>query len=222
MPNAPTPDPHALAREALALSKKATPPPWYAEDSEDVWQLFAAHRVGGVEIHPWQLAKCPKQDTPFAEYWPKPEDSEFIIRARELLPVLARAVLAAPAPGGEAEERERLAQCRRELPDTSGKELRRFADFLRGDNYSDDTVRRLHDIAAFMDRCAAPAREEEEIAAAWREYDEAVEQARYTNRYVTPATKDAAKQALARVERLRGLLRALLSGTGSTEEATNG
>ena len=87
----PTPDPLALAEEAETLANAATPGPWYVEQNEDVWQLFAANG----ENHPWQLAKCPKRRTPYAEYWPGDSDAALIARARDLVPALASALRAA-------------------------------------------------------------------------------------------------------------------------------
>lgn len=59
--------------ETLALA--ATPGERYVEESEGFWEMYAENRFRGQIFHPRKIAKCPKKDMPFAEYWPQAEDS---------------------------------------------------------------------------------------------------------------------------------------------------
>ena len=81
-----------------------TPGPWYVEESERSWELYARNVLVGIpdmfgnpdtEVHPWKLAKCPKKSTEFAEYWPKDADARFIVSARKLVPELAESLKSA-------------------------------------------------------------------------------------------------------------------------------
>jgi hypothetical protein len=67
------------------IEQAATPGPWEAEDSEACWKLLGAVRP---RVHPLQLIKAPKRDTPYAEYWPHEGDSGFIVAARAAVPAL--------------------------------------------------------------------------------------------------------------------------------------
>lgn len=51
---------------------------WIAEESEDAWELYQVNQ--NAFFHPMKLIKAPKHGTPYAEYWPTPEVSEFIER----------------------------------------------------------------------------------------------------------------------------------------------
>lgn len=64
-------------QQIAARASARTQGRWYAEpDCGDCWVLFA-ERGGGL-MHPFQLAKCPKRDTQYAEYWPNEADTTFI------------------------------------------------------------------------------------------------------------------------------------------------
>jgi hypothetical protein len=81
-----------LAVELAAIREReraATRGPWEGEDDEDCWRLFGATGTG---LHPLQILKAPKHGTPYAEYWPRKNDAEFIAHARSDVPRLLAAV----------------------------------------------------------------------------------------------------------------------------------
>jgi hypothetical protein len=74
--------------ELERLSAAATAPPWYVEEDETVWELYAEN-IPFPEIpppfnraHPWKIAKCPKKSQEFAEYWPNEADAALIVALR--------------------------------------------------------------------------------------------------------------------------------------------
>jgi hypothetical protein len=69
--------------EIRKRAEAASLPPWYAIEHEDMWQLFSES-----DWFHFQIAKCPKFGTNYMEYWPKPEDSDFIANARQDIPDL--------------------------------------------------------------------------------------------------------------------------------------
>lgn len=71
--------------EIGARAEAATPGAWFSEEDEETWQLFAGREE---QSHPYQLAKCAKKNTVYMEYWPKPNDSDFITHARQDIPDL--------------------------------------------------------------------------------------------------------------------------------------
>jgi len=75
----------------LALCNAATPGPWHAQETGDVWQLF-----GGLHGN-MQLVKAPKHGTNYAEYWPEEADAKFIAESREGWPESIRRAIAAEA-----------------------------------------------------------------------------------------------------------------------------
>lgn len=79
----------ARARATNERAGKATPGPWYAEENDACWQLFAEQRLHGQFVHPLQLLKAPKRGTPYAEYWPTANDGALIANAREDVPAMA-------------------------------------------------------------------------------------------------------------------------------------
>lgn len=74
MPNNPSPSLPDDLSELLAIAEAGTPGPWFVEESETMWELYAANGAG----HPLKLAKCPKVDPRIAEYWPEPQDARFM------------------------------------------------------------------------------------------------------------------------------------------------
>lgn len=72
-PNTLTPD---VLRRTAALMRSiagaATPGPWTAYDDENHWSLHQRD-------WPFQILKAPKRGTPYAEYWPDPEDAAQIV-----------------------------------------------------------------------------------------------------------------------------------------------
>lgn len=53
---------------------------WYVEEDEHMWQLF--FKPDGEEfMMASQIAKCPKKNTPYAEYWPTEAETKFILDA---------------------------------------------------------------------------------------------------------------------------------------------
>jgi hypothetical protein len=57
----------------------ATPPHWYVVEDEHTWCLFYGPETGMALDY--QIIKAPKKDTPYAEYWPTPEQTRFIVDA---------------------------------------------------------------------------------------------------------------------------------------------
>lgn len=62
----------------ITLEDNATRAPWWQEDTSDAWMLFG----GDPSAHGLQLIKAPKHGTPYAEYWPTPQDAALIIALR--------------------------------------------------------------------------------------------------------------------------------------------
>jgi hypothetical protein len=46
--------------------------PWHADETEDSVRLFRGNL---------QIAKMPKRDTPYAEYWPEPHELTWMLQA---------------------------------------------------------------------------------------------------------------------------------------------
>jgi hypothetical protein len=67
------------------VERAATRGPWEAEETATCWMLFGAVTP---RLHPLQLIKAPKRDTPYAEYWPGEADSAFIAASRAIVPAL--------------------------------------------------------------------------------------------------------------------------------------
>jgi hypothetical protein len=72
---------------------KFTPGPWWFEEDEYCWQLFGGQSsqmvtVGNIAfespMHPRQILKAPKKDTPYAEYWPQERDAALIVASPDL------------------------------------------------------------------------------------------------------------------------------------------
>ena len=92
----------AEIRERHAL---ATPGPWWSDQDERCYRLHGvAFRIpaqaGGVipeQVMNKQIAKAPKQGTPYAEYWPDAADDTFITHAWEDMQRLLAALEAALA-----------------------------------------------------------------------------------------------------------------------------
>lgn len=87
--------------EIEAREKAATQGPWWTNENDLFWQLFAdatrryeyvdeEGRQQALELagHPLQLIKAAKRETPYAEYWPTAEDAAFIAAARTDIPAL--------------------------------------------------------------------------------------------------------------------------------------
>lgn len=96
----------AAAERAMALHEKASPPPWHAQG----WNAFTNGYVYGPKPldgppTPAGLMKC---HPPASFAW---EDAAFVAEARQLLPRLAEAWLAAnPADAGESVTEEWLRE----------------------------------------------------------------------------------------------------------------
>jgi hypothetical protein len=84
-----------LAR-ITAVEQAATQGPWTHDEDELMWRLHGTAymteaRLDG-RIPPQrltlQILKAPKTGTPYAEYWPVPQDAAFITEARTALPAL--------------------------------------------------------------------------------------------------------------------------------------
>jgi hypothetical protein len=71
--------PAETIRRAAKLMREraeaATPGPWWSDQGEDCWRLFAETGPG---MHPLQLIKAPKRGTVYAEYWPDAADNAWI------------------------------------------------------------------------------------------------------------------------------------------------
>lgn len=71
------PQPAPLTEGELAEIEQrveaATPGPWWIEDSDDTWQLFGGEAA--------QILKAPKDNTPYAEYWPDAFEAALIVNA---------------------------------------------------------------------------------------------------------------------------------------------
>lgn len=85
----------AYLAEVRERAEKATPGPWWSDQSEDVYRL---HGVAFRTPPPFeqvvnkQIAKAAKTGTPYAEYWPDAADDAFITSARSDVPRLLAAV----------------------------------------------------------------------------------------------------------------------------------
>ncbi len=88
--------------EITARHAAATEGPWWFDESANCWRL---HGIGGrmpsvpslnigEQTVNKQILKAPKHGTPYAEYWPDPEDAELIVNAwvdeRDLLAEVKR------------------------------------------------------------------------------------------------------------------------------------
>jgi hypothetical protein len=80
-------------------AEKATPGPWWFDESDLAWRLHGVHAIippvmegfpGQVLNH--QILKAPKTGTPYAEYWPNEADAAFIVAARTDVPRLLAVV----------------------------------------------------------------------------------------------------------------------------------
>ncbi len=75
--------------EIRGREQAATEGPWWFDESEDCWRLHGvATRIPAQNWVPelvvnCQILKAPKHGTPYAEYWPSPEDGAFIAHARQ-------------------------------------------------------------------------------------------------------------------------------------------
>ena len=58
---------------------------WFIDEDEDTWVLFREHPEG---VHPYQILKAPKKDTPYAEYWPTEEEGRVIVAAAKMYEAL--------------------------------------------------------------------------------------------------------------------------------------
>ncbi|GAN11526.1 hypothetical protein MAM1_0664c11090 [Mucor ambiguus] len=67
---------------------KATPGPWFVEESDLSWDLYA----GAGNFHTLKLIKAPKKSKEFAEYWPNANDSTLIAHALEYITYLLQLV----------------------------------------------------------------------------------------------------------------------------------
>lgn len=75
--------------EIEAAVKAATKGPWWWDESENCMRLHGVHRAfpplkPGLpdRISNKQILKAPKHGTPYAEYWPDPEDALAIVILR--------------------------------------------------------------------------------------------------------------------------------------------
>lgn len=66
----------------------ATPGPWWCDQDENTWRLFAAGAAlpplypgARVRPHGLQIVKAPKHGSPYAEYWPNDRDAELLAHA---------------------------------------------------------------------------------------------------------------------------------------------
>lgn len=112
MPDTTSPHPAAVyLAEVAARVQAATTGPWWSEESSLCWKLQGVHAMVPAQMFPGtsdvmipeqvlnhQILKAPKQNTPYAEYWPGEEDAEFITRSRTDVPALLHAVRAALDP----------------------------------------------------------------------------------------------------------------------------
>jgi hypothetical protein len=76
-----------VALEALARHSVAGP--WWTQESDDAWQLFAA--AGEPAGHGFQIIKAAKHGTPYAEYWPTKADAEYLVAVLNAAPTLIAA-----------------------------------------------------------------------------------------------------------------------------------
>ena len=82
--------PATILRAAATLMREraeaATRGPWWHDEDDEVWRLHGVHAVvpaqlGGripEQVINHQIAKAPKQGTPYAEYWPNEADTAWI------------------------------------------------------------------------------------------------------------------------------------------------
>ncbi len=62
-----------------------TPGPWEATENENCWRLLGRNGFP-------QILKAPKRGTPYAEYWPDPNDAALILLAPDLALALQKAI----------------------------------------------------------------------------------------------------------------------------------
>ena len=88
----------AYLADVREREQAATPGPWWSDQDDGVYRLHGvAGRIPAQDPIPEQvmnkqIAKAPKQGTPYAEYWPDEADDAFITQARTDLPRLLAAV----------------------------------------------------------------------------------------------------------------------------------
>lgn len=75
--------------ELRRLRVAAYPGRWYYEDySDDVWELYAENIHDGMVLHPLKILKAAKQGGPYANWWPRKEEAEYLCAAVNALPGL--------------------------------------------------------------------------------------------------------------------------------------
>lgn len=67
---------------------------WTTCQDEMVWQLFLGPKSDGMPTHPLQIIKAPKKSKQYAEYWPSPEQEQYMLAALNNFPALAAELLA--------------------------------------------------------------------------------------------------------------------------------
>lgn len=75
--------------DAKALNENLLPGPWWVQEGENTWKLFALHPQD-PHLHPVQIVKAPKQSIEYACYWPAGINEKIIAAA----PLLYEAALA--------------------------------------------------------------------------------------------------------------------------------
>ena len=108
--------------EVREREQAATEGPWWSDQSEECYRLHGVMfrtpaGPGGFpppQVMNKQIAKAPKQDTPYAEYWPGEADDAFITNARTDVPRLLAAVEKVLAI--HYEEAGKCARCRGAWP----------------------------------------------------------------------------------------------------------
>ena len=74
------------------INESYLPGPWWIQEDEDVWQLFAPHLLN-ARFHPMQLIKAPKKSIEYVCYWPGNITEKIVAAA----PLLYEAALAGQA-----------------------------------------------------------------------------------------------------------------------------